>query len=177
MRGKKVRLLSTRFEELAPTRFVLVVGFAAGVLQGVPTLLVGNTSSTGTRSIHLVVAATTVLWWCAAVLLWWAAVRRRRVSVWRTAWHVMLGWALGDMLASALAFVAASIDTHGAFVSAYAHASLSATLPGLVVPTILRSPIRFLGSAMLIAFGRYLLRSAAPFAPHSLTPRDPEAVT
>jgi hypothetical protein len=169
-----VRLLTARLEKLPPTQFILLVGLAAGVLDGVPTLLVGNTSSAGTRPIHLLaVAATTVLWWCAAVLLWWVAVRRRRVSVWKTAWHVMLGWALGDVLALALAFVAASIDTHGGFVNAYVHAPLSATLPGLVGPTLLRSPIRFLGSAVLVAFGRYLLRSAGPSTPHSLTSGDP----
>jgi hypothetical protein len=172
-----VRLLIVRLENLTPARFILLVGLSAGVLQGIPTLLFSNES--GGHSIQFpVVAGLTLISLTAAALLWLVAVRRERFSVWRMAWYVCLGLILGDLLALALSMVAASIETNGAFVSAYIHAPLSVTLPGLVVPTLLRSPIWFFGSAVLIAIGRSLRwRTTPPFARHSSPTTDREAVT
>ena len=173
-----MRLLSTQIEELAPLRFILAVALAAGGLDSIPTFFSGHGNSAGGRSIQLVaVAAISVLWLAAGMFLLWGAVRRRSYSVWRIAWHLTLALALGDVLAFALTFAAASIDTQGAYVTAYVHAPLSVTVPGLLAPTLLRSPIRFLGWAAAVALGRLWLGSARPFAPRSLTSRDREAVT
>jgi hypothetical protein len=70
------------------------------------------------------------LWWAAAILVGWVAVRRRRYSIWWTAWHLSLALAVADLLQMGLGFADASI--------------------------LVRSPFRFLGSAVVVAFARLL---------------------
>jgi hypothetical protein len=170
-----VRLLIVRLEELTPAQFILLVGLSAGVLQGIPTLLFSNGSG-GHSAQFPVVAGITLTCLAGAALLWLVAVRRRQFSVWRMAWHVCLGLALGNLLATALSIVAASIETNGALATAYINAPLSASLLGFFVPTLIRSPIWFFGSAVLIAIGRSLRWRTPPFARRS-SPSDREAVT
>jgi hypothetical protein len=171
-----MRLRPTQLEELAPAPFIVIVGLAGGVLQGIPRFFLGNGSNAEARSAQLVVVgAFSLLWWAGAFLLWWAAVRRRRFSVWKTAWHLTLALSLAQLLDLALGLVVASIETNGAIVTALIHAPLSASSSSLVLVLIL-GPIRFLGSALLVAFGRQLPERGSPTAPRPLTSTDPEAV-
>ena len=101
-------------EELAPARFILLVGAVGGVLQSIPVFFHGSTNVASARLAQLVVVlGVSLLWWTAAALLWWIAVQRRRFSIWRTAWEVTLALALADLLVSALSLVVASIETKG----------------------------------------------------------------
>ena len=164
-----MRCRPTQLEELAPAPFIVVVGLVGGVLQGMPRFFLGNGSSTEARSAQLViVAAFSVLWWAGALLLWWVAVRRRRFSIWKTAWHLTLALSLAEVLDLALALAAASIQTKGAIVEALVHAPLSMSLSSLGL-VLFRSPIRFLGSALLVAFGRQLPERDNPAAPRPLS--------
>ena len=171
-----MRLSPTQLEELAPAPFILIVGLAGGVLEGIPRFFLGNGSSAEGRSAQLVVVgAFSLLWWAGAFLLWWAAVRRRRFSIWKTAWHLTLALSLAQLLDLSLALVVASIETKGAYVEALMHAPLSMSLSNLLLVLIL-SPIRFLGSALLVAFGRQLPERGSPNTPRPLTSTDPKAV-
>ena len=171
-----MRLSPTQLEELAPAPFIITVGVGGGVLQGIPHFFLGNGSSTTARPAQLaIVGVFSLLWWAGAFLLWWAAVRRRRFSIWKTAWHLTLALSLAQLLDQALGLVVASIETKGAIVEALIHAPLSASSSGLVLVLIL-SPIRFLGSALLVAFGRQLPERGSPTTPRPLTSTDPEAV-
>jgi hypothetical protein len=172
-----MRVLPTQIEQLPPAPFILGVSLAGGVLQGIPGFFLEHTDGTGARVAQLVVAVgISVVWWAAAVLLWWTTVRRRQFSIWKTAWHVTLALALADVLGLALGYVSASIETHGAFVEALVHAPLSASTSGLSFIVLIRSPIRFLGAAMVIALGRRLPGSGGLVDHRPLASADPEAV-
>jgi hypothetical protein len=173
-----MRVLPSQIEQLAPAPFILGVSLAGGVFQGIPGFFLGNTGGTGARAAQIVVAVgISVMWWAAAALLWWAAVRRRQFSTWKSAWHVTLALALADVLGLALGYAAASIETHGAFVEALIHAPLSTSSSGLSFIVLIRSPIRFLGAALLIALGRRLPGSGGLVDHRRLASADPEAVT
>src|SRR5262249_34174662 len=89
---------------------------------------------------------------------------RRRFSVWKTAWHVTLALALADGIDTLLAYALASIETKGAYVEALGRADWSAVAAPVVI-LLIKSPIRFVGSAMLIALGRGLPRGGGVEAP------------
>jgi hypothetical protein len=113
-----------------------------------------------------------MLWWTAALLLWWIAVRRRRWSLWTTAAHVTLGFALADVLTTALSMVVASIETKGMFAGAIIREPWTFASSNLVLPLI-RSPLWFLGSAMAIALGRHLSGGPRIIAPSQSTVTPP----
>jgi hypothetical protein len=172
-----MRGLWTQIEELTPAPFILLVGFVGGVLQGVPHFIVGTSTSTDARIVQMVVFdVLSVLWWAAALLLWWVAVRRQRYSVWSTAWHVTLALVLADVLGLALGYVNASIETNGAFLEALARAPVSFSTSGLVV-VLIRCPIRYLGSALVVFLGRRLPGHTNSAGPRPSMSTDPKAIT
>lgn len=172
-----MRRLLTQIEQLAPASFILVVGMAGGALRGIPPFFLPTTDGTGAHVAQFVVVAlASALWWAAAILLCWTSARRRGFSTWTTAWHVTLGLALADVLGLALGYAFASIISHGAFVDALLHAPSSAALSNLGL-ILIRSPVRFLGAAMLIALGRQLPGTGSPVVPRPLAATDPEATT
>lgn len=157
-----MRRLWTQIEELSPAPFVLLVGFVGGVLQGIPHFFLASSSSRDARIVQMVVFdVISVLWWAAALLLWWVAVRRRQFSVWSTALQVTLSLVLADVLGLALGYLDASIETNGAFLEAIARAPLSFSTSGFVV-VLIRCPVRFLGSALVVFLGRRLPGLAVP---------------
>lgn len=157
-----MRRIFAQIEALGATHFILLVGLIAGAIQGVPRLFLGNTEAAPSWLILLpVVGATEALSWTAALLLWWIAVRRRQSSLWVIAAHVTLGLALADLLAAALGVVVASINTHGKFAAIIAHQPGNFIFSNLTF-TLLRSPLWFLGSALLIAIGRHLKTGQRP---------------
>jgi hypothetical protein len=162
-------------ENLTPGQFILLVGLGAGILRGVPGFLLPGSIAKPAAAVAM--AALSLLALSGAVLVWWIAVHRRRFSWWKTAWHLTLALALGDLLGFAMAFVDASMQSNGEFISSYFTAPLSTTMPGLLAPTLLRSPIRFLGSALLIALGRSLHEAPPPLpAQSSLSVDSQEAI-
>jgi hypothetical protein len=154
-----VRLGSTRIEELPPGPFVFLVGAVGGVLQVIPEFLSEYFGIASALSGQLVVNL-------AAIVLWWTAVRRRRSSVWWTAWHLTLALALAQVLAVLLSLAIVNVRV---------------PLADLVWPMLTAllglSPIRFLGSAVLVAVGRLLPGSGTLARPRAPTPNDPAAVT
>jgi hypothetical protein len=149
-----MRVLLARIEKIDAAPFVFLVGAMSGVLQGLPAVLLANDAGAVRSYIQLgVLAATTILWWAGAVLLWWAAVRRQQFSVWRSAGHVTLALAVGDLLTSMLALVGASFQTDGAMVGYLIHRPLDFAW-GFVVPSAARSLIRFIVFSVAIALGR-----------------------
>ncbi len=172
-----MRRLSRHIECLAPAPFMLLIGAVGGVIQGIPRFFLGSAGRTGAHLGEFVlVAVASVLWWAAALLLWWIAVRRRRWSIWKTAGHVTVGLALANVLDIALATVVASIETNGVFAGAIARAPLTFASPNLVL-VLIRSPLWFLGSAMLLALGRHLAGGEHLAAPSQSQSSHPEAVT
>jgi hypothetical protein len=146
-----MRIVTSRIEQLSARRFIEIVALIAGVFVGMPQILAG---SSGNPVPAALVATLAIAGLTATLALWWIAVRRRQFSVWRTAWHITLALAMGDFIGFAVAFLAATVQTNGDYAEAYFHASWLTTLPGLVVPMLLRSPIRFVGTATLVALGR-----------------------
>jgi len=153
-------------ENLTPGQFILLVGLGAGILRGVPGYLLPG-SIANPAVLAVAVAALSLLALSGAVLVWWIAVHRRRFSWWKTAWHLTLALALGDLLGFALAFVDASMQTNGEFISSWFNAPLSTTMPGLLAPILFKSPVRLLGSALLIALGRSLHEAPPPLSAQS----------
>jgi len=172
-----VRTLLTQIEELESLAFVFLVAAIGGVLKGVPALFLGNSSLPGVPVVALFLVGTVVslFWLAASILLWWIAIRRRRYSIWQVGFQLMLAWALADVLQMALLLVAGSFATKGAIVEIILHAPLSQSSTSLLL-VLIQSPIRFLGAAGLVAFGRFLLTNHDPVAPHLLMATDPEAV-
>lgn len=170
----RMRFFATQLEALAPASFIIVVGLAGGVLQGVPSFFFQSTSSVHVAQVAAL-AVISVLWWAAAVLFWWIAVRRRRYSIWKTAWHVTLAWALADVLELGLDLVHTSIQTKGAFVEAVARTPLDFALTNLEL-ILIRSAVRFLGAVILVALGRQLPGSDNHVAPQPSTSTNPEAI-
>ena len=172
-----MRRLLRHIEGFAPARFILVVGAVGGVIQGIPRFFLGTTGRAGAHLGQVVlVAVASVLWSAAALLLCWIAVRRRRWSIWKTAGHVTVGLALANVLDIALAAVVASIETKGVFAGAIARAPLTFASSNLVL-VLIRSPLWFLGSAMLVALGRHLARGQHRAAPSPSQSSHPEGVT
>jgi hypothetical protein len=171
-----MRGLWTKIEELSSAPFILLVGLVGGVLQGVPHFFIRISDSTNGRIVQMVLFDVfSVLWWAAALLLWWVAVRRRQFSVWSTAWHLTLALVLADVLGLSLGYVDASIQTNGAFLEAFARAPLSFSTSGFIV-VLIRCPIRFLGSTLVVFLGRRLPGHANPVAPRPSMSTDPGAV-
>lgn len=171
-----VRAFIRSMEVLAPGQFILLVGFGAGLLQGVPAFLLAG--STANRAILAVTfAGLSLLSLAGAVLVWWIAVHRRQFSYWRTAWHLTLALALGDLLAAALALVDAFNQSNGEYISLYVNAPLSTTMPSLLAPILLRSPFRLLGSALLVALGRSLHEAQPPMTERPRLSGESNAVT
>lgn len=169
-----MRRLAAHMEGLAAAPFILLVGLIGGALQGMPRFFLGTTGTTDSHfAPFVVVGVASVLWWTAALFLWWIAVRRRRWSLWATATHVTLGFAVADVLASALGMVVASIDTNGAYAEALVREPLTVVSSNLVL-TLIRSPLWFLGSVIAVAVGRHLSggqQTGAP-SPSAVTPPD-----
>ncbi len=155
MLSPHIRLLSTRLENLSPSRFILLVGVIGGVLRSYPGTYLDH------ATIRMIVALA-IITDAAAVLLWWVAVRRRRFSFWKTALHVMLALDLADALALLLSIAMLSLDARGHLVNTFVHQPLSTILGGLVPPYVVFSAIRFLGAAVLVAIGRRLPGSGQP---------------
>ena len=153
-----MRAILTRPEEIGSLRFILLVGLAAGLLPAIPRFLFANTTVSGAP---LVVAfIINLVWWAGAFLVLWIAIRRRQSSIWRVACDLTLALALGDVLELGLSLVVSSIQTKGAIVEPFARTGVDVALTNLEL-ILIRSPIRFMASAMLIALGRYLLRNTA----------------
>ena len=162
-----------RLEQLAPAQFIGLVAVIAGALFGMPQVFIE--SSNGDRRLWPIVVGFRLLMWAAAGLLWWIGMRRQQFSAWRIAWHITIALALADLIAFAMAFMAANNQTDGGYADAYFRAPLGTTLPGLLVPTLLRTPVRLVGSALVIGLGRMWIlrgRRSPPKDPRSL-----EAVT
>jgi hypothetical protein len=167
-----MRRFLTQTEDLAPPRFILLVGLIGGVLLGIPRFFLSGSDSTRAHVAQLIIVAVVALVvWAATLVLWMAAVRRRQFSIWMMAWQVTLGLALADALDTTLAFVHASIITNGAYVEALAP-RLSTAAASDVLLILVRSLIRFPVSVVLIAIGRQLPWSGTPVAP-PLTTTDP----
>jgi hypothetical protein len=162
-------VLLAQIEALSPAQFILLIGLIAGVLRSVPVFLqTGNVNIAVAHFSQIVVAlALSLLWWIGAALVWWFAVRRRRYPIWLTALHVTLGVAVADVLASVLAMVAGSIETHGAILAELGKAPLMAVLSPLEL-TLLRSLYWFVEAIALIALGRLVLRMDSLIAPPSI---------
>ncbi len=151
-----MRRIATQIEALEAVRFILLLGLVGGALQTIPRFLLDGMSAPGPRLAGLLIGGiSAVLWWTAAMFLWWIAVRRQRWSLWTTAAHVTLGLALADVLTSALAMVATSINTNGRFAELIARDSWNIAESNLVLP-LLKSPLWFLGAVVAIALGRHL---------------------
>jgi hypothetical protein len=177
MEAWRVRSLLTQLEELAPARFVLLVGVASATLRSIPAFFLRNPAHANWNWVQLIGgAAFRLLWWLAALLLWWVAVRRRRFSIWKIAWHLVLALALADGLVLALSLVPDSIETHGRVIKTLAQAASTVVWSNLD-PILIRSPFRFLGAVALLALGRVLLGVVNPAAREPLLPTDREAVT
>jgi hypothetical protein len=172
-----MRRLATHIEGLSPARFVLVIGTAGGVLQGIPRFFLGSAASTGAHVGQFVlVVVTSVLWWMAAAIVWWIAVRRRRYSVWITAAHLTIGLALANVLDMALAAVVASIETKGRYAELVFHALGTFASSNLLL-ILVRSVSWFLGSAMLVGLGRHLAGGERLTTPTPPPSSHPEALT
>jgi hypothetical protein len=157
--ARSVRLAAMRVERQAPRQFAELVALIGGLLVGAPQVLAAFDDHQAAVLLSLMFVQ-----WSAAALLWWIATRRRKFTVLQTASHITLGLALGDLIGFAIAFVAASIQTEWQFADSYLHAPWSTTLPGLLLPTLIRTPLRFGGWALLIALGRHGDRRRPPVA-------------
>jgi hypothetical protein len=167
-----MRTFFERIEQLTPGQFVGLVASIAGFLFGMPHLLLGT--STGDR-LWPVAVGFGLLTWSAGGLMWWIAIRRQQLSAWRTAWHITMALALADLIGFAFVFIAATLQTDGAYADAYFRAPVGTTLPGFLVHTLLRTPARLVGGALLVGLGRAWLRQrrSLPKDPRTL----PEAAT
>jgi len=147
-----------QIERLAVTPFILLVAAIAGTIQGLPALLhLGSLNLTSARFVQVaVITGLGILEWTGAALLWWFAVRRRQYPIWLAAIHVTVALAAADLLANALGYVAASIETRGKYAVALGHA-LPGALSGPVGSAVLRSPFWFVDAIVLIAVGRLVL--------------------
>lgn len=151
-----MRRLSRQIEAWAPARFVLLIGAAGGIIQGIPRFFVRGTGGTGAHFGQFVlIGLASVMWCAAALLLSWIAIRRRRWSIWKTATHVTVGLALASVVDMALGAVVASIETRGVFAEALARAPVTFASSNLGL-ILLRSPLWFLISATVILLGRHL---------------------
>ena len=155
---RSFRLMARRVERRTARRFAELVALVGGVLVGAPQVLSGVFGNGRTA----VMLALLLVQWIFAALLWWVATRRRKFTVLQTAGHITLGLAFGDLIGFAIAFVAASIQTNWEFADSYVHAGWSVILPALFLPTLIRTPLRFGGWALLIALGRLGERPASP---------------
>jgi hypothetical protein len=72
--------------------------------------------------------------------------------------------------------VATSIELKGDFVEALVHAPLSVSLPSVLVPILIKAPIRFLEAAVLVSLGRFLIKNSNAGPSQELTAPDPEPV-
>ncbi|MDB4875281.1 MAG: hypothetical protein JWM41_1727 [Gemmatimonadetes bacterium] len=166
-----------QIEALSPLRFILLIGAVGGALQSIPVFFHSGTLNVANARVSLIFVALVVspLWWSGAALLWWFAVRRRRFSIWWMACQVTLGLAAADVLLSALAVVAASIETKGEFVPAFGQQLAMAVLSPLEL-TAFRSVVWFVQALVLVALGRLLLRMDTLVPPLPWTATDPAAV-
>ena len=161
-------------ERLAVAPFILLVAVVAGAIQALPVFLhLGSVHLPSARLAQIVLAMSlAVLNWTGAALLWWFAVRRRQYSIWLTAIHVTVALAAGDLLMNGLGYAAASIETHGEYAVAFAHA-LPSALPSPLGIALLRSPFWFMEALVLIAVGRLVLHMDSLVAPAPVTHLDP----
>jgi hypothetical protein len=165
-----------QIEDLAVTPFILLVAAIAGTIQAFPVFL--HLGSLNLASAHFtqiaLVTSNAVLGWTGAAMLWWFAVRTRQYPISITALHVTVALAAGDLLMNGLAYVAASIETHGEYAIAFAHA-LPGALSGPVGSALLRSPFWFVEALVLISVGRLVLHmdTLVVPAPPAATDLDP----
>ena len=145
----------TGIHELHRGRFVLSLALAAGAASGIPSVLTGGQDA---RAVQFGIAVfALVAWWCASGFFAWTAVRDSRYTLVRSAALMTLGLALGDLVTSAIAIMGAWAQTEGDYARAYISAPLSTTVPGMIVPILLRLPTRFVISAGLLALARTVL--------------------
>jgi len=147
--------IPTDVRELHRPRFVFSLALAAGAVPGIPSLLIGQNDVASLQLAVVLIAGA--VWWGAAAFFAWSAVRDSRYVLWRSAALMTLGFALGDVLAYGVHLLSAWAQTEGDYARAYFNAPLTTTLPGLIVPILLRVPVRFVISAGLLALARTIL--------------------
>lgn len=172
-----MRRVAAQIEALGAARFTLLIGLVAGTIQGVPRLFLGGGGAVQSRlTALLIIGVVAVFWWTAALFLWWIAVRRRQSSLWAIAAQVTLGLIIGEVFATVISMVGASIDSRGEFASALAEQPLNFLVSNLALPA-LRSPVWFIGSALAIGMGRRLIGSQLDGSRLTTAATPPESVT
>jgi hypothetical protein len=152
--------IQSQIHELHRQRFIFSLALAAGVAAGVPSLFIGGNDAHPLQL--LAVLGGGAAWWGVAAFFAWSAVRDSRYSLLRSAALMTLGFALGDLVAFGFHLLNAWAQTDGDFAHAYLDAPLGTTLPGVIIPIVLRVPMRFIISAGLLALARTVLDRRRP---------------
>jgi hypothetical protein len=172
-----MRRISSQIEALGAIGFILLIGLAAGTIQGAPRLFLGGATTTRLQLLSfLVIGITAVVWWSAAFLLWWIAVRRQQSAIWLVAIQVTFGLILADLLNAALAAVLAAIETHGEFATAFVREPWTFVASNLEF-SLFRAPVWLVGAVVAIAMGRSLNGTLRSPSATAIAPTHPEPVT
>jgi hypothetical protein len=164
----RIRESAEQLARFGGTRFVFLIALVAGIIRSIPGFLFPGNQLPVRPLTFLLFGAFDLLWWVGALILWWVAVRRAS-SMWIVAAQVTIGLFIGEVFGSALGMVSASIEGGGEVAVAVGR-HLGMIISSNLGLALIRAPLIFVGSLLVLQVGRSLLpgwqdHPPAPAAP------------